>query len=277
MSGKKAGPRAILLALLKAALYALYPMAVQLLVALIWALASYFGAADQSANALPQLKDILFGNILLVTAVADLAALGLLAIFFALRKKKLAEAFSLRPIPKGNAARIALIALVSSLGIGCFLALLPEGLMAGYEQATEVIDLGQPLYLIFGVVLVAPLVEEFIFRGLVLTRLLSALPKVPAVLIASALFAAMHGNGVWIAYAFAIGAILCTVFLKTRSIWACVLLHVLFNFCGTFAGLSDLLPAWLCALLLIASAAAIVDLLRKVGSGPSNDPDASQA
>ena len=72
-------------------------------------------------------------------------------------------------------------------------------------------------------------VEEFLFRGLVLTNLLPY-GRTTAVLASALLFGLMHQNAGQLFYATAAGLVLGFIYVKTRSVWVCVLIHFVNNF-----------------------------------------------
>lgn len=84
-------------------------------------------------------------------------------------------------------------------------------------------------------VLIAPVLEEIIFRGLVQSALLDLLGTArrwPIIFIAGALFSLMHMQGVsWHALPglFLLGLILGWLYETHRSLWPCIIVHVLFN------------------------------------------------
>ncbi len=85
----------------------------------------------------------------------------------------------------------------------------------------------------FGVV-VAPLVEEFLFRG-VIYRWLAHRFGVPLGVTLSALFfGVVHGSIVALVPIACLGALLALVLQRTGNIWCCIALHSIFNF-GQFA------------------------------------------
>ncbi|ARN57680.1 CPBP family intramembrane glutamic endopeptidase [Sedimentisphaera salicampi] len=83
------------------------------------------------------------------------------------------------------------------------------------------------------IVLVAPFVEETIFRGLVQSGLNSATGRrgLP-ILITSAIFAVVHGAGVWTHWPalMLFSLVLGYAYEKKRSLLVCILLHSMFNF-----------------------------------------------
>lgn len=82
---------------------------------------------------------------------------------------------------------------------------------------------------IFLLVIVAPLTEELLFRGIILRGLLGRCRAASAVLLSAALFALIHLNPWQLLSAFLIGVILGWVYLRTGSVWLCVLGHAVNN------------------------------------------------
>ncbi len=77
-------------------------------------------------------------------------------------------------------------------------------------------------------VLVPAIMEELVFRKILCDRLLP-LGEGYAVVISSAVFALGHGNFFQIFYAFGIGLVLGTIYVKTGKLWICMLYHGLIN------------------------------------------------
>ena len=79
------------------------------------------------------------------------------------------------------------------------------------------------------VVLVAPLVEEVIFRGVLLSGLSARMGPVPAIVVSACIFAAVHFDP-WRAVPLGfLGAVLGYLAWQSRSIWPAVLAHALVN------------------------------------------------
>ena len=81
-------------------------------------------------------------------------------------------------------------------------------------------------------VVMAPVLEEIVFRGLVYTRLKKGMPIIVAVILASFIFGLCHGTAIWIIYATALGLVLIWVFEKYQSLTASILFHFAFNAMG---------------------------------------------
>lgn len=83
-------------------------------------------------------------------------------------------------------------------------------------------------------VVVAPVTEEVLFRGVILRGLLSRWKPWPAIAISAALFTAMHFNPAQAPIAFALGLVLGWVYVRTRSLGLCILGHALNNAAASF-------------------------------------------
>lgn len=109
--------------------------------------------------------------------------------------------------------------------------------MRQYEELMETAGMGNdmtPILLIYSVIL-APICEELIFRGVTLSSVKRALPFWAANIFQAVMFGAFHMNWVQGIYAFSIGLILGYIYEKGGSIYCSIFFHMLFNFWGTFA------------------------------------------
>lgn len=114
---------------------------------------------------------------------------------------------------------------------------LPQQLMESYNQASRGLNTSLLWADLLSVAVFAPLVEEMIFRGLVLSRLRKALPAWLAVVVQGLVFGFVHGQLVWIVYATLFGLLLGYVRLRTGSLKASILLHLGFNLSSFFIGI----------------------------------------
>ena len=81
---------------------------------------------------------------------------------------------------------------------------------------------------LLAIIIVSPISEELIFRGVFLNRLKFILPTTFAVLVSSLLFAALHSFGS-IFSAFIFGVCVAILYLKTDNIFVAILAHFLNN------------------------------------------------
>ena len=78
---------------------------------------------------------------------------------------------------------------------------------------------------VLSTVIMAPLCEELMMRGLTFNRLLSGVKKWPAILISAAIFGFIHLNLLQGLNAFVLGVVLAFTYYKTRSLLICMLQH----------------------------------------------------
>ncbi len=106
-----------------------------------------------------------------------------------------------------------------------------------YEELLETVGLGENITLIMFIysVLMAPISEELIFRGVTLRIAQRALPFGLANILQAALFGLFHMNPLQSCYTFIIGLILGYIVHKGGTIYHVIFFHLLFNLWGTVA------------------------------------------
>lgn len=82
------------------------------------------------------------------------------------------------------------------------------------------------------VVILAPIIEELVFRKLLVDRMYPYGEKA-AIIISALFFGLFHGNFSQFFYAFMLGIILSFVYLRTGNILYTIAIHMTINFCGS--------------------------------------------
>ena len=85
---------------------------------------------------------------------------------------------------------------------------------------------------ILSAVILAPIMEELMFRKLVLDRLAGYGPAV-AMSVSALVFGLAHGNFYQFFYAFLLGLIFAYIYLRTGKVRYSMMLHMMVNFCGS--------------------------------------------
>lgn len=105
---------------------------------------------------------------------------------------------------------------------------IPEEIVESYIDASSKYE--EPSNaLMFKAVFLVPVLEETVFRGLIGDRIGRFAPEWLAIPIASLIFAVMHGDILWCAYAFISGIILTCMYFRCKSILPCIAFHLAFN------------------------------------------------
>jgi len=130
------------------------------------------------------------------------------------------------------AALQVLAALLPPMLVVLFLTELVASGGRAHPAAEMLLDRPEPIQALtvgLSAVLFAPLAEELIFRGLLLRSLVPLVGKGMALLVSSALFAAVHMSLEGSAAYLLLGAAFGGVYLWTGNLWAPIVLHMLWN------------------------------------------------
>ncbi|MEX2553742.1 MAG: type II CAAX endopeptidase family protein [Actinomycetota bacterium] len=157
----------------------------------------------------------------------------------------LTRAFVPAPTMKAALARVGFVkvrarALGAAAFVGVVIALITVGVQVlfppgeGFEDPLSQMASvpGWPRILfVFVVIVVAPLEEELLFRGVMYTGFVRSTGKWVAAVLVTVLFAAGHYYGYWPATAMVlvVGAAMLAVRVKTGSLWPAVALHFSYN------------------------------------------------
>lgn len=111
----------------------------------------------------------------------------------------------------------------------------PEALAEAFESLMNTGD--HPLSSFFLLVVVAPVTEEVLFRGLILRGFLRNYSRRSAILLSALLFAVMHTNPWQFIPAFVAGVLLAWLLIETGSLLPCLFAHAVANGTAYLAGL----------------------------------------
>lgn len=111
---------------------------------------------------------------------------------------------------------------------------IPETTMTQYSSAVTQSTSGAPLEKLLSVVIFAPIAEELLFRGAIYGSFKRTSRRFIAIAASCALFGLMHQDPVWIIYAFLMGLGLTLTLDAYGTLLAPILLHMAFNFTGSF-------------------------------------------
>ena len=187
------------------------------------------------------------------TIIINILMVAVTCLIFVCSKKKITKELSLRRFQPGAVVPLILLGLGMNVMTTFVMSFLPEELLNSYQQSSSVYD-EVGLIVLLHTLISAPIVEEWVLRGLVYDRMRKGMPVIAAMLISSVLFGLLHGNLVWAAYAAVLGMVLAWVFERTRSLLASILLHFSFNLCGMLLGLlPETAPDWVSVVIVAAS------------------------
>lgn len=130
---------------------------------------------------------------------------------------------------------VIILGFASCIGINNLISI--SGLIElfpGYLEVAEAIYGGGIFLQILSVVIIIPILEELLFRGIVYKRLRGYININAAILISALIFGIFHMNVVQGLYAFMIGILLAYIYENYKSIWAPIIFHISANGVSVF-------------------------------------------
>jgi membrane protease YdiL (CAAX protease family) len=128
------------------------------------------------------------------------------------------------------------LALVMLTAVSTLTVLFP---VPRWEQAMFERMMSNGLATLVSVCILAPLLEEMLFRGIILRSFLRQYSRSRAFVYSAALFGLAHLNIYQFVVGFALGMIAAWLYERSRSLWPCVLLHAAYNSLVTWLWFSD--------------------------------------
>lgn len=135
---------------------------------------------------------------------------------------------------RGEALGIGCGLMIASYGFNLFYTLLLSvfNLQSQLDYAALFKELSSPWLLFLGGVVVAPVVEEIVFRGFVFSGLRQRYTPKKAGVISAGLFAVVHFQPVNLIPILILGLIFAYLYHRSGSIWPAVIMHVMTNLFG---------------------------------------------
>lgn len=165
-----------------------------------------------------------------------LAADGLTLValwIMARRRKQSLSAFT--GLQAGTTPAILVLAAVAGLAMSFWSTIVvnlfpwPASWTQAYETAAGGLRTARPVLDFLAMVLLAPLVEEMLFRGIIYDAFCYMVPAGAAVIFQGILFGGIHGTIIWMLYAGFGGCVMGYVRKQTGSVRPCVLMHMAYN------------------------------------------------
>ena len=199
--------------------------------------------------------------VMIITVIATSATVLIGALWY--RSHKPATDFKLKEVVNGKLllamACLGLsLQLLVSMCLNAVYPILPQSLTEQYSELMEQLLGGNIWLSLFATVILAPLAEELLFRGITLKKAQKIMPFMTANVLQALLFGIYHLNWIQGVYAFALGIILGFTAEYFHSVWAAILLHAFVN--GS-AELLGLLPEALTETYMGVAAVALVGII----------------
>lgn len=192
-------------------------------------------------------------NSMYILLAAMVIFVAIVLLIFKIRRESLLQRIQWNSVSKSVYVLVAFAAVVNILASNLLMyAVLPQSGLEGVESYSDSVTSGGILLTLIVVVLLGPVVEETIYRGLMMTRLQKSVPIWLAVAFTAMAFSVIHysgGIGQLIGTAWN-GVFYCLIFLWTKNIRASILAHIVNN-----------LIAWLLPVTVIINMSLPVKLI----------------
>ena len=179
-------------------------------------------------------EELINHNLLQMTALVDAI---LIPLFYLMWKSDR----MLFPLKKSNMplftwSILALVGASACVALNYMLGMfMPQAILDTYDEASEVLWSENLQWLSFvAVVILAPLCEEMMFRGLIYARMRALMRAPYAILISGLLFGFFHGNALQFIYAFFLGILLAYMMEIYHTVWAPIIVHASANLLSWF-------------------------------------------
>ncbi len=187
-------------------------------------------AAEQEAYLMENMYSA--DTLMVITAVATAGTLLIGALWY--REHKPAADWKLKEVLNGKLlAAMACLGLslqfLISMCLNAVYPILPQNLTDQYSELMESLLGGNVWLSLFVTVILAPLAEELLFRGVTLKKAQKIMPFMAANILQAVLFGIYHMNLIQGVYAFVLGLILGFTAEYFHSVWASILLHAFVN------------------------------------------------
>ena len=104
-----------------------------------------------------------------------------------------------------------------------------------YRKIMDAVSNDMVIVRIIAALIVAPIIEELVFRGILFFKLRVAIPRILAILISAVVFGIAHFNLVQGIYATLLGIIFAIIFDRTGKLWTAIIAHMAANTFAFFA------------------------------------------
>ena len=144
-------------------------------------------------------------------------------------REKLTDFIEIKPIRPLTAWIALFTGVFLNYAVNIILSLLPASWLEDYAESSASMTEGPAIFYVLGGIIMAPIVEEIFFRGLVQNRLGKVMSPIISIGLSSVIFGVGHGHPLWMAYAAALGVIFGVVYYKSGSLLTTMLMHFGFN------------------------------------------------
>ena len=202
-------------------------------------------------------------DLLMITTIICAAVALLWYRFGIVKKYTQQQKQDFKELINGRNIAVVVVTAIGCYGIALLLSQIIGALVPGSMETYQEL-IGFSLIAALTVVIIAPIGEELIFRGIIFRLLEKNLPVVAAIIIQAVLFGIYHMNIMQGLYVLPLALALGYTAYRTKSVYPCILMHMVNNFMPSLlAVLPESVPTVPVAIIIIVISAAVLYPLTK--------------
>ena len=192
-----------------------------------------------------------------VSIICNCITVLVLALYAFLRGSSLTERASIYKMPPRFVISMMLMGITFSYAIAVALGLInaaklfPEEWVTKLNEANGGLVSSTPVINFICVVVMAPVLEEILFRGFILGTLKKEMHPWVAILISALVFGVAHGTPIGIIYASALGVVMGWLCVKFESVVPSLIFHMAYNAAASYSENITILSALIAVFVLI--------------------------
>ncbi|WP_195972662.1 CPBP family intramembrane glutamic endopeptidase [Clostridium thermobutyricum] len=199
-------------------------------------------------------------QLIIASTIRDLIVI---AIFFFILilygKKNIFKTIKINKFFKKKNIKLIIVMTLSGMFLGIILSgIVGEFITSNKFMINNVVNLKNSILGLIFMLIIAPILEEIIFRGILFNYLKKHCNVAFAIIIQAIVFGVFHGNVSQGVNAFVMGIILAIIYLYTNSLWGDILAHGLTNFLCLICGMYSVANG----IFIITSIISIVILIK---------------
>ena len=186
-------------------------------------------------NTIAEAEKIAGAGTFALSVIASIISVWAYMLIYRIRKKDISEYVPAKQVPTVIIMMSGCLAIGMRLLVAVYYSLVKNvgiferSLQKAAELSPESTTLAQSFVAAFSILIVAPLFEEFLFRGIVMGELLTIMRPWAAITLQAILFGIAHGGLFQGLFTFVIGIVLGIVYYRTESIKTVTGCHSVFN------------------------------------------------
>lgn len=180
------------------------------------------------------LTNKIYEKAMTLTLISGILVLLTYWVICLVRKKKLLQEVGMAKMPVLGFLPVALAGASFNIVISVIMSYFPfpQSWIDSYAEKSSVIVDGNTVIAYVTAIVMAPILEEIVFRGFLYSRLKKGMPLIVAAILTSVAFGCMHGTMIWGIYTFIFSMILIYILERFHSLAACICFHMAFNTVG---------------------------------------------